>query len=226
MTKRIKLKQSTTRRVRLGPSRTRSVDPELVKESLGAERVARVSSRGSPFALAALGRALVATLRSSGGRPSIEGAVRRQKIPMSEADWRALEEISSKLDASGLTATPGQIASQLLREAIATLRTTGGRPYPSALSAGRSLRVSDSANPTALPAVPNELRVLLRDAMNVLSAATHHDANALFGARVFEPADRSPTAAHAMGVVDGAAVALGMTALELLTEMGLCPPGR
>jgi hypothetical protein len=89
------------------------------------------------------------------------------------------------------------------------------------VSAGRSLRVSDSANPTA-SAVPNELRVLLREAMDVLSAATHHDANALFGGRVFEPADRSPTAAHAMGVVEGAAVALGMTALELLNEMGLC----
>jgi hypothetical protein len=56
MTKRIKLKQSTTRSVRLAPSSTRSVDPELVRKSLGAEPVARGSSRGSPVCAGRAGK--------------------------------------------------------------------------------------------------------------------------------------------------------------------------
>ncbi len=65
----------------------------------------------------------------------------------------------------------------------------------------------------------NELRVAVLEALETLRAETSHDADALFGERVLEPADMSPGAAHAAGIIEGAGIALGLTALELLDEL-------
>jgi hypothetical protein len=62
------------------------------------------------------------------------------------------------------------------------------------------------------------LRAAITDALQILTAETGHDADALFGDRVLEPARMSTAAAHAVGVIEGAGIALGMTALELLDE--------
>jgi KaiC/GvpD/RAD55 family RecA-like ATPase len=145
MTKTVKLKTSATRGVRLAPPRTRAVDPESVRRRLGAEPVARGPDGASPLVLGALRNALFASLRSSGGRPGLDGAVRRQKIPMSDGDWRVLEGISMKFGESGLGATPGQIAGQLLRDAISALRQGGVGVYQPPLVPGRPFRVCDIA---------------------------------------------------------------------------------
>ena len=55
--------------------------------------------------------------------------------------------------------------------------------------------------------------------MEILTAETGRDADALFGERVLEPAQMSSPAAHAAGVIEGAGIALGLTALELLDEL-------
>ena len=65
----------------------------------------------------------------------------------------------------------------------------------------------------------SSLRDAITEAMQILTAETGHDAEALFGERVLEPAGMSTAAAHALGIIEGAGIALGMTALELLDAL-------
>ncbi|MCO5169668.1 MAG: hypothetical protein M9894_25295 [Planctomycetes bacterium] len=91
------------------------MDPADVARALGAEPVGRVDARAIP-SMDGLHRELAERLRSTGGRPALEGATRRQKIPLTDADWNELERLSERLDA-----TPGQIASVLLHQVLANL---------------------------------------------------------------------------------------------------------
>jgi hypothetical protein len=63
------------------------------------------------------------------------------------------------------------------------------------------------------------LHAAIAEALDILTTETGHDADALFGERVLEPAQMSARAAHAAGIVEGAGIALGLTALELLDEI-------
>jgi len=85
--------------------------------------------------------ALLESLCSSGGRPALNGATRRQKVPMSEADWQALERIASELgdEVPGLAA--GQVAGQLLHDSIAELAASGR--YRIADQRGHTLSLAD-----------------------------------------------------------------------------------
>ena len=65
----------------------------------------------------------------------------------------------------------------------------------------------------------DELRAMVIEARDELLAETGLDQEALFGARVLEPHEMSVRAAHAVGLIEGAAIALGLTALELLDEV-------
>ena len=141
---RIKLKPSDTRRVRITPSRSRSVDSELARTRLGAESFATVAHGGSPLSLAALRTELVGSLRSKGGRPALEGADRRQKIPMSDQDWQSLETIAAGISKEGVAITAGQLASRLLSRSIEELQAKLRAEYPPAPADSGSLRVSDT----------------------------------------------------------------------------------
>ena len=65
----------------------------------------------------------------------------------------------------------------------------------------------------------DDLRAAVIEARDALRAETGLDEEALFGERVLEPWDMTARAAHAAGVIEGAATALGVTALELLDEI-------
>ena len=65
----------------------------------------------------------------------------------------------------------------------------------------------------------SSLHATLVEALETLVRDTGLDAEGLFGERVLEPARMSAQAAHAAGMVEGAAIALGVTALELLDEL-------
>jgi hypothetical protein len=65
----------------------------------------------------------------------------------------------------------------------------------------------------------SDLVKTLEEAMETLVEETGLDADALFGERVLEPAQMSTRAAYAAGMIEGAAIALGVTALELLDEV-------
>jgi len=67
--------------------------------------------------------------------------------------------------------------------------------------------------------VNKSLHATLVEALDTLVEETGLDAEGLFGERVLEPAQMSAQAAYAAGVVEGAAIALGLTALELLDEL-------
>jgi hypothetical protein len=60
---------------------------------------------------------------------------------MIDADWRELEKVANSLQAGGLNATAGQVAGQLLRDAISRLRTNPVA-YPHAPQA-ETVRVSE-----------------------------------------------------------------------------------
>jgi hypothetical protein len=81
---------------------------------LGAEHMGSVNVKGSPISQFQLRAVLIERLRSSGGRPALEGATRRVKIPVTENQWRALEELAASLTESGFAPSPGQVASVLI----------------------------------------------------------------------------------------------------------------
>ena len=139
MTKRVKLTKARARRIRSTSRTATKVDPALVAFALGAENIEAyvAGPLGSP-ALGDLRRRLFLGLKSSGGRPGLEGAERRQKIPMSDDDWERLQEIASSLASEAATPTAGQVASQLLHDAIEGFA-------PSQLSEPRVSRVSEPA---------------------------------------------------------------------------------
>lgn len=95
------------------------VEGSVVADALGAEKAKAQGSvrRQGPVALFALRQALAERLRSSGGRPSL-GVSRRQKIPLDEADWDLLCQIAELLSDEGMNPTPGQVASELLRQRL------------------------------------------------------------------------------------------------------------
>src|SRR5262249_16535678 len=111
MTKRIRITSARPRIVRSTTRTARRIDPLGFGEKLGADPIGFQAASGAP-ALDALQRTLLLTLRSQGGRPALEGAVRRQKIPMTDADWEALESIAKSFQARGLNATAGQVGGQ------------------------------------------------------------------------------------------------------------------
>jgi hypothetical protein len=69
----------------------------------------------------------------------------------------------------------------------------------------------------------NILLAAIQEALETLAEETRLDADALFGERILEPSQMVPRAAHAAGLIGGAAIALGLTAIELLDELRVAP---
>ena len=66
----------------------------------------------------------------------------------------------------------------------------------------------------------NEFREVIAEALELLCATVHRDVDALFGAWVVdEPGRLSSEQARAVGVIEGAAMALDVTVLELLGDL-------
>ena len=114
----IKVKGNTLRKVRVTGKTLDRVERSTVAAALGAEQTeASVSIGQSPVALFGLRQALAERLKSSGGRPSL-GVGRRQKIPLDDADWLLLCKLSEMLSDEVTRPTPGQVASELLRQSL------------------------------------------------------------------------------------------------------------
>lgn len=69
----------------------------------------------------------------------------------------------------------------------------------------------------------DDLLEAAREALETLMNAGQ-TVDQLFGERSVTPEQLAPVNAHAMGVIEGAGIALGLTAIELLGELGLLPP--
>jgi hypothetical protein len=100
----------------------RSVGPDVIAKALSADEIiTRPSARGAPISLYALRQELGARVRSTGGRPALEGATKIQKIPLKPEDWSRLEELAARLAQEGVSATAGQLASVIVHKQLELL---------------------------------------------------------------------------------------------------------
>jgi hypothetical protein len=118
MTRKIAQVSRTSARVRQQGERFDRIDPAAVAEKLAATKIGVAELRGGAAALFALRDELARRIRSTGGRPCLDGTERRQKIPLSEEDWTALAELAAGLSDKELRPTAGQVASVLLHHAL------------------------------------------------------------------------------------------------------------
>lgn len=96
------------------------VDVREVEEALGAhaEPAADMGQGGSPFSLLTLRSRLLTELVSTGGRPGRKEAIVRKKIPLTETEWKILDQITDLLKGRGVNATSGQVAGILLHQSM------------------------------------------------------------------------------------------------------------
>ncbi len=103
------------------------VDPAAVAEALGAEATDVTRGRGGgPLSVFLLRAELEQRLRSSGGRPALEGASQRVKVPIAEQEWRQLEALAAAISDARFTPSAGQVASVLLSLSLRSI--TEGDP--------------------------------------------------------------------------------------------------
>jgi len=140
MTKRIKTIGVKAQRIRSTSTPAALVDPQLAAKALGAERVMSMPTNLSPSVLLELRYQLFSTLKSRGGRPGLEGAELRPKIPMSMEDWHQLEVLAKELATDGFAPTEGQVGAQLLHAALAKIR---GEAQPGSGSSPLAWRASE-----------------------------------------------------------------------------------
>jgi hypothetical protein len=128
MAKRIVATDTGQKRIRdIGPG-ARRVDPAVVAKALGAEETGVTLGReGSPMSSFQVRSELVNRLRSSGGRPALEGATRRVKIPVTESQWQELEELAASFTDLGFVPSAGQVASVLISLSLPVARSERNR---------------------------------------------------------------------------------------------------
>jgi hypothetical protein len=100
------------------PVTRRRIRPEEIEKGLGAERVASVPPGGSPISAYALRQELFRRLRSTGGRPGLDGADMKPKIPMRRAKWKKLVQLAKQVESDTFHPTPAQLASVILDAGI------------------------------------------------------------------------------------------------------------
>jgi hypothetical protein len=106
----------------------RPLGPGVIAKALGAEQVERTENvHGAPISLHALRRELESRVRSTGGRPALEGATKIQKIPLKPEDWSRLEELAARLARQGVSATAGQVASVMVHRQLKLLASSARR---------------------------------------------------------------------------------------------------
>jgi hypothetical protein len=100
------------------PRTRRRISVEEIEKGLGAGRVASVAPLGSPISAFALRQELFHRLRSTGGRPGLDGTDMKPKIPMRRSRWEQLERLAKRVERDGFHPTPAQLASIILDAGI------------------------------------------------------------------------------------------------------------
>lgn len=114
MAKRIGLSESAAGRFLVKASSTRRVSSDVIAKALGAEILAGAPRRGgSPADFAAIREEVFRRLRSTGGRPGLEGT-QPKKIPLSDEDWKRVERVADHISEPGFKPSVGQVAGVLL----------------------------------------------------------------------------------------------------------------
>ena len=121
------------------------IGAEEISRALGADADNKVPAHGgSPFAFWALRSRLLSDVVSTGGRPGRKEAVTRKKVPMTEAEWKLLDEITRILNMRGVKATAGQVAGILLNQSITEVLKRLDRVAPATRSGLGRTRLSDT----------------------------------------------------------------------------------
>lgn len=116
-----------TRTIKDKGTTKRLVKPKAIAKALSAEDVkVRVDTRRGPISLFYLRQFLVQNLRSTGGRPRLEGTgKKRNKVPIFTDDWEKLEELAEYYrETEGINVSSGQIASALIHAGISKIDTS------------------------------------------------------------------------------------------------------
>jgi hypothetical protein len=104
------------------PSTRPRLDPAEVAKALGAKPTSvQVDAASGPVTLLAVRQELFRRLQSSGGRPGLPDADKVAKVPVSEAQWKRLEELAAAMAAPGFSPSAGQVANVLLAWALDNL---------------------------------------------------------------------------------------------------------
>lgn len=119
MSKPIRVKRPTTKRVVDTSAKTPKISPQQVARALGAGPEGQELPRGlPPSAHLDLVALLVREIQSSGGRPARREETERKKIPLTSAEWDQLQAIADECKNQGISASPGQIGGLLVREGL------------------------------------------------------------------------------------------------------------
>jgi hypothetical protein len=123
MERKVKIKSPDIVKMRDTGKKPEKISHEVFASAMGAEKTnSSINSKTGAISLLALRQELSEKLNSKGGRPSLENTTKRQKIPMSEADWRDLENVAEELKKSGVTVSAGQVASMLIKQSLRNLK--------------------------------------------------------------------------------------------------------
>jgi len=118
----LRVKDSTQPKIAIKPSTMPRLDPAEVAKALGATPApAAVGGAKGPITLFAVRQELYRRLQSSGGRPGLADADKVAKVPVSEAQWKRLEELAAAIAGPGFSPSAGQVANVLLAHALDTL---------------------------------------------------------------------------------------------------------
>jgi hypothetical protein len=129
------------------PRTRRRITAEEVEKGLGAERVASVPSGGSPISAYDLRQVLFRRLRSTGGRPALDGTDMKPKIPMTRSRWQKLERLAELVKGDNFHPTPTQLASVILDTGIdqieKALDPAAAETEPAAAEPGEAPKADD-----------------------------------------------------------------------------------
>ena len=128
MAAKLKITSRSAGAIRHAGTAAQSVGPEVIAKALGADEiVSRENVHGAPISLHALRQELESRIRSTGGRPALEGATKIQKIPLKPEDWSRLEALADELSRQGVSATAGQVASVMVHSQLERLAPSATR---------------------------------------------------------------------------------------------------
>lgn len=121
--RRIGLAESAAPRLVIKASPTRRISAAAIAKALGADPIGRAPERGSPADFAAIRAEIFRRLRSTGGRPGLEGT-QPKKIPLSEQDWKRVERVADHISEPGFKPSVGQVAGVLLSIVLRNVDTS------------------------------------------------------------------------------------------------------
>ena len=128
MASKLKITSRSAGTIRHSGAVFRSVGLDAIAKALGAQEVvSRENVHGAPISLHVLRRELETGVRSTGGRPALEGATKIRKIPLRPEDWSRLEELAARLSRQGVSATAGQVASVMVHKQLELLEPSAAR---------------------------------------------------------------------------------------------------